>query len=96
MHAYSTAQVCFRRADQIVAAEAKGSNVCLQDLPSNALAPPKSGSYSELSFRRLLKNCDEIIAGDVKDRTDLVDWRNSTAFRQVHVATRMADVQACK
>lgn len=55
----------------------------LQALPSADLPPPKSGSYSELSFRRLLKSCDEIAAGDAKGRQDLEDWQHSPVFYQV-------------
>lgn len=51
-------------------------------LPSSDLPPPKSGSYSELSFRRLLKSCDEIAAGDTKGREELQDWQHSPVFFQ--------------
>ncbi|KAL3154435.1 SNAP receptor use1 [Trebouxia sp. C0010 RCD-2024] len=51
-------------------------------LPSADLPQPKSGSYSELSFRRLLKSCDEIAAGDAKGRQDLEDWQHSPVFFQ--------------
>lgn len=51
-------------------------------LPSSNLPPPKSGSYSELSFRRLLKSCDEIAAGDTKGRDELQDWQHSPVFYQ--------------
>lgn len=55
----------------------------MQALPSSDLPPPKSGSYSELSFRRLLKSCDEIAAGDTKGREELQDWQHSPVFFQV-------------
>ena len=58
-------------------------NCALQALPSADLPPPKSGSYSELSFRRLLKSCDEIAAGNAKGRQDLEDWQHSPVFYQV-------------
>ncbi|DBA67359.1 TPA: SNAP receptor use1 [Trebouxia sp. C0005] len=54
----------------------------LQGLPSSDLPAPKSGSYSELSFRRLLKSCDEIAAGDTKGREELQDWQHSPVFYQ--------------
>ncbi|DBB03879.1 TPA: SNAP receptor use1 [Trebouxia sp. C0004] len=54
----------------------------LQGLPSSDLPAPKSGSYSELSFRRLLKSCDEIAAGDNKGREELQDWQHSPVFYQ--------------
>ncbi|KAK9823753.1 hypothetical protein WJX72_005165 [[Myrmecia] bisecta] len=47
---------------------------------SAVLPPPQSGQFLEVSFRRLLKSCEEIMAGDSKGRADLQDWRSSPVF----------------
>ena len=67
----------------------------MQALPSSDLPPPKSGSYSELSFRRLLKSCDEIAAGDTKGRDELQDWQHSPVFYQV-CSTHLTMFELCK
>ena len=47
------------------------------------LAPPTSGQFLEISFRRLLKSCAEIMAGDNKGRGDLTAWQSSPVFHNV-------------
>lgn len=56
-----------------------------QAAPSAELPPPTSGTFQEISFRRLLKSCDEIIAGDTKGRDDLAAWQSSPVFHHVRV-----------
>lgn len=48
-----------------------------------ALPPPRSGLPLEVSFRRLLKSCEEIVAGDDKGRQDLQDYATSPVFHAV-------------
>ena len=50
----------------------------MSDLP-----PPTSGLFLEISFRRLLKSCAEIMAGDNKGREDLTAWQRSPVFHHV-------------
>ena len=52
-------------------------------VPAGGLPPPKSGQFLEISFRRLLKSCCEIMAGDTKGRADLSEWRTSPVFHHV-------------
>lgn len=52
------------------------------------LPPPSSGVFLEVSFRRLLASCEQIIAGDDKGREDLRSWRSSPVFH--HVRCRLA------
>jgi hypothetical protein len=53
-----------------------------QDVYRN-LAPPSSGLFLEVSFRRLLDSCFEIMSGDTKHRRDLKNWRTSPVFHHV-------------
>ena len=48
-----------------------------------ALSPPSSGTFLEISFRRLLNSCEDIIAGDNKGREDLTAWQSSPVFHHV-------------
>ena len=50
----------------------------MQSLPA-----PTSGLFLEVSFRRLLKSCGDIIEGDSKGREDFKDWRSSPVFHHV-------------
>ena len=52
--------------------------MALEELP-----PPSSGVLLEVSFRRLLASCEQIIAGDDKGREDLRGWRSSPVFHHV-------------
>lgn len=54
------------------------------------LAPPSSGLPLEISFRRLLKSCEEVVAGDDKGRSDYQDWATSPAFHAASSALRNA------
>lgn len=54
------------------------SDARVSDLP-----PPTSGLFLEISFRRLLKSCAEIMAGDNKGREDLTAWQRSPVFHHV-------------
>lgn len=45
-----------------------------------ALPPPRSGLPLEISFRRLLRSCEEIAAGDCKNRPDLQDFPTSPVY----------------
>ena len=61
------------------------------------LAPARSGLFLEVSFLRLLRSCEEIIAGDDKGRVDLEDWATSPVFHhvrraQLHVPMRSVRV----
>ena len=47
------------------------------------LPPPTSGLFLEISFRRLLKSCAEIMLGDNKGREDLTAWQRSPVFHHV-------------
>lgn len=53
---------------------------------AQALPPPASGQFLEVSFRRLLRSCEEIAAGDSKGRADLVEWQTSPVFHHVRRA----------
>ncbi|KAK9839611.1 hypothetical protein WJX81_000780 [Elliptochloris bilobata] len=44
------------------------------------LPPPQSGLFLEVSFLRLLRSCEDIIAGDAKGRADLEEWATSPVF----------------
>jgi len=50
---------------------------------SASLPSPSSGTFLEISFRRLLKSCEEIMAGDNKGREDLTAWQSSPVFHHV-------------
>ena len=50
------------------------------------LPPARSGLFLEVSFLRLLRSCEEIIAGDDKGRADLEDWATSPVFHHVRPA----------
>jgi len=47
------------------------------------LPPPQSGLFLEVSFLRLLRSCEEILAGDSKGRSDLEEWATSPVFHHV-------------
>lgn len=47
------------------------------------LPPPASGQFLEISFRRLLKTCWEIVGGDNKGKKELTAWRGSPLFHHV-------------
>ena len=47
------------------------------------LPAPSSGLFLEVSFRRLLASCQDIISGDDKGREDLKEWRRSPVFHHV-------------
>eukprot|EP00887_Chlorella_sp_A99_P001492 scaffold8.g1492.t1 len=51
------------------------------------LPPPSSGQFLEVSFRRLLASCEEIVAGDNKGRPDLVTWQRSPVFHHAQAQT---------
>lgn len=55
--------------------------------PSPPLPPPLSGSFLEISFRRLLASCEDIVAGDNKGREDLTSWQRSPVFHHVRWQT---------
>jgi len=50
---------------------------------SPPLPPPASGQFLEISFRRLLKTCWEIVGGDNKGKRELTAWRGSPLFHHV-------------
>lgn len=52
-------------------------------VPSAELPPPQGGLPLEVSFRRLLNSCEEVVAGDNKGRGDLDEWTTSAAFHAV-------------
>lgn len=56
---------------------------CYPVLIMEELPEPASGQFLEISFRRLLKSCEEIIKGDNKMRPDLDDWQTSPVFHHV-------------
>ena len=47
------------------------------------LPAPCSGQFLEISFRRLLRSCGDIMQGDNKGREDLQDWQHSPVFHHV-------------
>ena len=47
------------------------------------LPVPCSGQFLEISFRRLLRSCGDIMQGDTKGREDLQDWQHSPVFHHV-------------
>jgi len=49
------------------------------------LPSPHSGLFLEVSFLRLLRSCEDIIAGDSKGRSDLEEWATSPVFHHVRV-----------
>ena len=66
----------------------------MSDLP-----PPTSGLFLEISFRRLLKSCAEIMAGDNKGREDLTAWQRSPVFHHVRptqfLVTQLPCIHLC-
>lgn len=50
---------------------------------SPPLPLPASGQFLEISFRRLLKTCWEIVGGDNKGKRELTTWRGSPLFHHV-------------
>ena len=50
------------------------------------LPAPSRGGFLEVSFRRLLASCEEIVAGDNKCRADLANWQRSPVFHHVRRA----------
>lgn len=53
---------------------------------TDQLPAPTSGLPLEITFRRLLRSCQQIIVGDTKGRDDLRDWRTSPIFHHVSEA----------
>lgn len=50
-------------------------------ISSRSLPPPTSG-ITEVNFRRLLKSCEQVAAGDTLGREDLSNWQSSPVFHQ--------------
>ena len=74
------------RVASVTSAQRRPAQICgmstLAGSVSN-LPPPTSGLFLEISFRRLLKSCVEIITGDNKGREDLTMWQRSPVFHHV-------------
>jgi hypothetical protein len=60
------------------------------------LPAPSSGLFLEVSFRRLLASCEEIVGGDDKGREDLREWRRSPVFHHVSGLILLAQLAATR
>ncbi len=88
---FSTSRLCSNSLVQFPCA-ADVSKIALRAIGQIAmrssmypLPEPSSGLFLEVSFRRLLTSCEEIIAGDSKGRQDFsaANWKTSPVFHHV-------------